>query len=179
MKKFMKNPWVVGIGTTVISSLLLTLINDWINKVDWLTTLKAVLRFIGNAIVTFLNFELKVWWLLVALALLFAALLIYVIILDTKQKNIPIPFLSYTTDSALGYTWEWEYRKTSDGRYTINNLHPVCSRCGMILKQGGMYGWEMKCLRCNTTHQWKDDYLSDAQMLIEDNIKKRFQQKTD
>ena len=177
MKKFLKNPWVLTIGSTVIGGVLLSFVMDWINKVDWLSTLKVVLRFIGNAIVAFLNFELKVWWLLVALALLFVALLIYIKILDTKQKNAPIPFLSYTKDSVLGYSWEWEYRKTSDGRYTINNLHPVCSRCGMILRQGHtVYGMEMKCLRCNTTNKWEDYYLTDAQMLLEDNIKKRYLQ---
>lgn len=111
MKKFIKNPWTLGIGTTVIGGVLLSFVMDWINKVDWLSTLKTVLKFIGNAIVDFLNFELKVWWMLVVLVLLFAALLIYVKILDTKQKDTPIPFLSYTKDSMLGLSWEWEYRK--------------------------------------------------------------------
>ena len=46
----------------------------------------------------------------------------------------------------------------------------------MRLKQGGMYGLEMECLRCNTTKKWEDHYLTDAQLLIEDNIKKRFLQ---
>ena len=176
MKKFIKNPWTLGIGTTVIGGVLLSFVMDWIKKVDWLSTLKAVLQFVGNAIVAFLNFDLKVWWVLVVLALLFAALLIYVKILDTKQKDTPIPFLSYTKDSMLGLAWEWEYSKTYDGKYTISNLHPVCSNCGMRLKQGGMYGLEMECLRCNTTKKWEDHYLTDAQLLIEDNIKKRFLQ---
>ena len=34
MKKFLKNPWVFTIGTTVIGGVLLTLVNDWIKKVD-------------------------------------------------------------------------------------------------------------------------------------------------
>ena len=78
MKKFIKNPWVLGIGTTVIGGVLLSFVMDWIKKVDWLSTLKTVLHFVGNAIAAFLNFELKVWWVLVVLALLFAALLFYV-----------------------------------------------------------------------------------------------------
>lgn len=176
MKKFLKNPWVFTIGTTVIGGVLLSFVMDWINEVDWLSTLKAVVNFIVNAIVTFLNFRLKVWWLLVALALLFAALVIYVKILDTKQKSNSIPFLSYTKDSVLGYTWEWEYRKTYDGNYTISNLHPVCSKCGMRLKQGGPYGLDMECIRCRTTKKWEDAYLIDAQMLIDDNIKKNYLQ---
>ena len=57
MKKFIKNPWILGIGTTVVGGVLLSFVMDWINKVDWLSTLKTVLKFIGNAIVAFLNFE--------------------------------------------------------------------------------------------------------------------------
>lgn len=175
MKKFMKNPWVLGIGTTVIGGLLLSFLLDWINGVDLLSTLKTTLQFIGNAIIAFFNFELKVWWVLLALALLFAALLIYAKFLDAKDKSNPIPFLSYTKDSALGYTWEWEYRKTYDGKYTITNLRPICSKCGMILKQNyTVYGKEMECLRCNTTKNWEDYYLADARMLIEDNIKNNY-----
>ena len=177
MKKFLKNPWVLAIGSTVIGGILLSFVMDWINKVDLLSTLKSALQFIGSGIVAFLNFELKVWWVLVAVALLFVALLIYSKILDTKQKNTPVPFLTYTKDSVLGYSWEWEYREMSDGKYTITNLHPICSTCGMILRQGHtMYGMEMKCLRCNTTNRWEDYYLTDAQMLIEDNIKKNYLQ---
>lgn len=172
MKKFLKNSWVFTIGTTVIGGVLLTLVNDWIKKVDWLSTLKTVIKSIVDAVIAFLNFEIKVWWLLIAIAILFALLVIYVKVLDAKEKSNPIPFLSYTTDSVLGYTWEWEYKKTYDGKYTIANLHPVCSKCGMILKQGGSYGQKMECLRCNTSHDWKEDYRTDAQMLIEDNIKK-------
>ena len=177
MKKFLKNPWVLAIGSTVIGGVLLSFVLDWIKGVNWLSTLKTVGNFIGNAIVAFLNFELKVWWVLVAIALLFVALIIYSKILDAKEKNNPIPFLSYSKDSALGYTWEWEYRKTYDGKNTITNLRPICSKCGMILRRGHtVYGMEMKCLRCNTTNRWEDYYLTDAQMLLEDNIKKHYLQ---
>ena len=177
MKKLLKNPWVLGIGTTVIGGVLLTLANDCIKKVDWLSTLKIVIGFITNAVIAFLNFEIKVWWLLVAIAILFVLLVIYVRILDAKEKSNPIPFLSYTTDFVLGYAWEWDYKQGYDGKYTMNNLHPVCSKCGMRLKQGGPYGLDMECLRCRTTQKWEDDYLIDAQMLIEDNIKKKYLQK--
>jgi len=176
MKKFIKNPWVLGIGTTVIGGIILSFVLDWIKGVDWLSTLKAVVKFIVDSIIAFLNFELKVWWVLVAIALIVVALIIIAKSLDAKEKSIPIPFLSYTKDFVLGYNWEWEYSKTYDRKYTISNLHPVCSKCGMLLKQSGMYGQEMKCLRCNTTKKWEDHYLTDAQLLIEDNIKKRFLQ---
>ena len=67
MKKFLKNPWVLAIGSTVIGGVLLSFVLDWIKGVDWLSTLKTVVNFIINAVVAFLNFELKVWWVLVAI----------------------------------------------------------------------------------------------------------------
>lgn len=35
MKKWAKNPWVLGIGTTVIGGILLSLLLDWIQGIDW------------------------------------------------------------------------------------------------------------------------------------------------
>lgn len=171
MRKRLKNPWILGIGTTVIGGVLLSFVLDWIKGVDWLSTLKTVINFIFKAFVTFVTFELKVWWVLIAIALIVVALVIVAKFHDTKPQ---LSFLSYTKDSVLGYTWEWEYKKTYDGKYTICNLHPVCSTCGMRLKQVGVYGDQMDCLRCNTSYEWDYSYLTDAQMLIEDNIKKKY-----
>lgn len=48
MKKWAKNPWVLGIGTTVI----------------------------GGVLLSFLNFEIKVWWLLIAIAIIVVGLFV-------------------------------------------------------------------------------------------------------
>jgi phage FluMu protein Com len=177
MKKFLKNPWVLGIGTTVIGGVLLTFVNDWIKGVDLLSTLNTVVDCIVKAIVAFLNFELKVWWVLAAIALIVIALIVISKVLNARETNQSIPFLNYTKDYVLDFSWEWEYKEISDGKYSITNLRPVCSHCGMMLRKGyTIYGSEMKCLRCNTTNKWEDYYLTDAQMLIEDNIKKNYLQ---
>ena len=76
MKRFIKNPWGLGIGTTVIGGVLLSFVLDMIKGVDWLSTLKTVVKFITDAIIAFLNFELKVWWVLVAIALIVLVLII-------------------------------------------------------------------------------------------------------
>ena len=56
MKKWAKNPWVLGIGTTVIGGIHLSLLLDWIQGIDWLSTFKNVMRFIFNGVVYLLNF---------------------------------------------------------------------------------------------------------------------------
>ena len=94
MKKILKNPWILGIGTTVIGGIALSFILDWIKGVDWSSTLKAVVNFIVNAIVSFLNFELKVWWILIAVALIVLALFFIAKYYDEKSKNEKPSFLS-------------------------------------------------------------------------------------
>ena len=137
MKKFFKNPWILGIGTTVIGGIALSFILDWIKGVDWLSTLKAVVNFIVNVIVTFLNFELKVWWILIAVALIILVLFFIAKYYDAKSQNEKPSFLSYTKDSVLGYTWEWEYSKGYDGKYSIKNLHLVLESFHILNKPGG------------------------------------------
>ena len=87
MKKILKNPWVLGIGTTVIGGILLSFVLDWINGVDWSSTLKTVITFISNTIIAFLTFELKVWWILIAIALIVVVLIIIAKVYDTKPKS--------------------------------------------------------------------------------------------
>ena len=74
MRRFLKSPWTIGIGTTVIGGVTLSIVLDAIKKVSILSTLKNILMFIWNCIISFLNFEIKLWWLLVAVGLLFVVL---------------------------------------------------------------------------------------------------------
>jgi hypothetical protein len=113
MKKWTKNPWVLGIGTTVIGGVLLSLALDWINGVDWLSTTSTVMRFILNAAIAFLNFKIKVWWLLIVIAVIVIALFIVAKISDVYSKDVTPTFLHYTKDNVLGFSWEWDYSKPS------------------------------------------------------------------
>lgn len=92
MKKWAKNPWVLGIGTTVIGGILLSLLLDWIQGIDWLSTFKNVMRFIFNGVVSFLNFEIKVWWLLIAIAIIVVGLFVVAKISGSQSNNIPPHF---------------------------------------------------------------------------------------
>lgn len=87
MKKFAKNPWVLGIGTTIIGGVLLSFLLDWIKGINWLSTLKSFFEVIVNALMAFLNFELKVWWVLVAIVFVIVAFFVIAKIYDAKSKN--------------------------------------------------------------------------------------------
>ena len=89
MKKWAKNPWVLGIGTTVIGGVLLSLLLDWIQGIDWLSTFKNIMRFIFNGVVSFRNFEIKVLWLLIAIAIIVVEVFVVAKRSGFQSNNIP------------------------------------------------------------------------------------------
>ena len=112
MKKFFKSPWTLGIGTTVIGGVILSIILDLIKQVSVLSTMKSVFVFIWNCIVAFLTFEIKVWWLLIAVIVVVAILCVVSKYNNAKEDNNQPSFLYYKQDYLLGYSWEWAWEKT-------------------------------------------------------------------
>lgn len=109
MKKFLYNPWTIGIGTTLLA-FFLPIVWDLIKGLEILTTTKEILSFLLNIVLAFLNFEIKAWWLLIAVAVLALALYIAAKIADVKAENQPA-FLRYTKDTIQGWCWEWNWQK--------------------------------------------------------------------
>lgn len=171
MKSFFKKPWVIAIVTTVVGTVLATCVIDLIRGVDWLSTFKVIASFFGKIVGSFLNFELKVWWVLAFLVVVIVGFIIFTKMYDTKPKSTAPSFLEYKKDFLLGYTWRWEYEKGYDGKYNIVQLRPVCSTCGMTLKEDV---WDVECLRCNNALPWDESKRRDARMLILDNIEKKY-----
>ncbi len=174
VKKFLKSPWTVGIGTGVISGIILTVICDLIKDISVLSTLQTILKFLWSCIVNILNFNIKVWWILIAIAVIFVALLIIAKIYDTKLENNSKSFLSYTSDYLVGYSWEWTWKKDWDGKYGVENLHPVCTKCKTPLVPTDAFRDKMKCLRCGDVMYHDQSKEKDALVLIYDNAKKKY-----
>ena len=150
MKRFFKSPWTLGIGTTVIGGVILSIVLDLIKQVSILSTMKSFFVSAGKFIVAFLNFEIKVWWLLIAIVVFVAILWIIKRCYTAKENNSQPSFLSYTQDYLLGYSWEWTWEKDWDGKYGVKNLHPVCSKCKTLLLPARNFYSQRKCPRCNT-----------------------------
>ena len=72
-----------------MGGVLLSLLLDWIQGIDWLSTFKNVIRFIFNGVVAFLNFEIKVLWLLIAIAIIVVGLFVVAKISGYQSNNIP------------------------------------------------------------------------------------------
>lgn len=74
MKKFLKSPWTISIASALLS-FLLTVIYDLIKGKQILSTVGSILAVIWNAVVTFLTFNLKVWWVIVGIVVILFVLL--------------------------------------------------------------------------------------------------------
>lgn len=104
VKNFLMNPWTVGVGTGLIV-LLVTIVVDWISNEKIFNTLSKAVVAVWKGILISLNFELKIWWILVGLAFIVLSVFILYRITATRQQKQPAPpFLDYTSDSILGYT---------------------------------------------------------------------------
>ena len=174
MKKILKNPWAIGVGTGLIAGVLSTFIVDLLKKVSLASTFKSVIKFIWKCIVSFLAFNIKVWWLLIAIGVLVFALWIISKYYDAKEENEQTSFLNYTQDSFSGKCWEWVWRKNRFGKYVIDNLHPICSNCKTPLVQDHAYSDDFKCPRCNKKAKIYSNDVTNATTLIYDNVKREY-----
>lgn len=129
-EKWYNHGWVIGIGTTLLS-ILGTLLIDFIKDYPFLDTLKKCVKFFWNTILSTLNFDIKLWWLLIT------SFLIYLIVRWRKSNSntlTPLDDLmrTYRVDT-FGRTntakWTWNYR--CEGlNITVIDVQPICPQCG-------------------------------------------------
>ncbi len=172
IKKFFKNPWTIGIGTAVFS-FLLTVFYDLIKQKPILSTIENIFKAIGNGIWSFLNFDLKIWWILIGVAIVILALWLYSKYLDTKKETPPL-FLEYTQDEILDLKWKWEWRKNYLGEYEAFNIHSICKKCDTPLVQEYRGVKYLKCLRCNEEYPTLYPNIDHVKMMIHDNVKRKY-----
>lgn len=175
IKQFFMNPWTIAIGSGLIVTLV-TIIIDFFKAEKIFSTIKKVLTTVWTVLFAVLNFEVKVWWLLVGILVLAFALWIWVKHLDLKQSvNSEPSFSEYTQDTILGYKWKWTWTKNSWGEYRIDHLHPICSQCDTPLVYNEIgYGGKYTCLRCNNGTNRPMPNYENVKMLISDNVRRKY-----
>lgn len=172
MKKLLKHPLIVGI-IPVILSFVLPVIYDTLKNSELLSTAKNILFFIKNCVSSFLQFNIKVWWIIVAVVIIIGILFILFNVDDAKNHDKSIPlWTQYKKDSINGWNWEWKWRRDSFGEYHIDDLHPVCSHCGSPLVYGDNFCDYLKCVRCNRRFQRGIPQTDHIKILIIDNVKR-------
>ena len=122
MKKFWASPWTIGIGTSFIG-FLFTVIYDLVKDKSIFSTIWSIIKWIWNLIISFLNFNIKVWWLLIGIAVLFLVLFLIAKYYDFKNENEnSAGFLKYTKDTIQGWSWDWNWQKDWSGKYDVEKI---------------------------------------------------------
>lgn len=174
LKKFLLNPWTIALGGALFS-FALSFLGDSIRGEKLFSTFVLVITWVWDVIFSFLTFELKAWWVLLGIVVIFFGLWIYFKILDAKQSTPQEPlFLSYTQDDILGYRFEWEWKKDYSGKYGADNIRPICTKCGtpLVREYHGMS--RFKCLRCDKQYQKSYPDEGHVKMMIHDNVRIKF-----
>lgn len=87
MKKLMKSAWGIGIGTTLLG-FALTVLYDLVKDKPVLSTIWNIIKAIWGLIITALNLELRLWWILLGIVVLILILLVIAKISDLKNTEI-------------------------------------------------------------------------------------------
>ena len=174
MGKFLKSPWTISIVSTILGSVL-TIIYDVFKGKKILSTLFNVLSSIWKLIINFFNFELKLWWVLLGVVLL---IFILWIIIKVKEFVEEPEFLKYTKDTIQGWDWEWTWRKNYEGKYVVDNLHPICEYCGTPLAAKHDYESSLYCVRCGYSRPGYGVFpdLNHIELYIVDTAKRKSEQ---
>jgi ribosomal protein S27AE len=171
-KHWIHSGWSIGIGTTMIS-LLLTMLYDYLKKEPIWTTIWRILKGISHFILAFLNYDLKVWWILISVILLSFFL---ILIKKFKRERILKPdFYNYKEDQFNRWKWKWEWSWDNNKKaWKIINLKAQCPKCATpMVEHPSIYGSAFDCPRCEYL---SNDGLSDQPYKIEqiifDNIER-------
>ncbi|MFR9546122.1 MAG: hypothetical protein SNJ29_11165 [Rikenellaceae bacterium] len=163
--KIWKDPvWSKVISTVILGSFAY-LCNLWSN--GWVL---LALKTAWSWIVAFLFFEIAIIWIICGFIGLILILFLYAKLTQKSPESATIPFLSYTADVFGGYKYRWSYFKGYSGKYEIENLHLICSKCETpMMNDWGGYS----CPRCqNRVDEDRLKNNNEIIVLITDNIRR-------
>ena len=148
---------------------------DIIKKERILSTVSIIIKTLCKTVLYCLNYNLKVWWVLVGLFLL--SLLVFLFLKNRKKEaNDTIPtFVDYSDDWIKGGHWRWRWEKNIYGKYSIMDLHPVCATCETPLVQDDR-SYYLICPRCGKRSNTDLPKLDHIELLIVDNVKRKYTQ---
>ena len=173
MKKFWKNPWTISIGTAIFA-FFLTVLSDLLQKKRILSTIGRILSVIWKAIFAFLNFDLKVWWILVGIASIFFVLWIIAKFDNKSNDNKEPDFLKYTEDHFRTWKWSWEWEFSDyQQKWHVSNLVAHCPKCDTPM-QHDQFEDVFQCPRCEYIFRYDShETSSQVEAVIIDNLNRK------
>ncbi|MBD5154246.1 MAG: hypothetical protein HDT15_04010 [Oscillibacter sp.] len=170
MKKVLNSQWTITIVGTVLG-FLLTVIYDLYKGNQLFTTVCVIFEALKSGVLSFLTFELQVWWILLGVFLIFA----FLIVIAKKGKSpqtIAPSFTTYTEDSFRFLKWSWSWSKI-EGKWCVTDLQPHCPRCDTpLLEDLGLDAYQ--CPRCGFKAKYTEhEEKCEVEAVIIDNVKRR------
>ena len=147
-KGILKSPWAISIGTAIFS-LLLTMGYDYSKQNPILTTVGSIIKWIWRVIVSVLNIDLKVWWIL--LGIVAFVFVLYLIDRFKHHETFKPDFYNYREGRFKKWKWTWSWNwNQSRSAWIINDLQAHCPNCDTpMIEQSSIYGLSYNCPRCD------------------------------
>jgi hypothetical protein len=170
-RSWLKSPWTISIGTALFS-LLLTMGYDYSKNKPILSTILQILKGIWNFIILFLNFNLKVWWLIAGIIVIIT--IIYLVISLKQKETFKPDFYNYREGKfkLWRWSWSWNYSRNS---WHISDLTAHCPNCDTpLINYTSIYGLVFDCPRCDFKAEGSQcDEPHKIEMIILDNIERK------
>jgi len=132
--KFKKNVWFVGIGCSIIASLLYSIGQNYLS-----------IPFLNKILGSSFQIEIKIWHIFLLILILFILRFIL-----NKIFSKSLEFLSFRDDIWRDINWKWEWKINKNKQYEISNLNMLCPNCkDGIFTVASMYSSEYNCVICN------------------------------
>lgn len=119
----------IAIITAVVGTVCLAIYEAAKENIEW-SSVPSVFAWAWTHIFLY---TLPVWQILLVLILGFSMLSMIVRLRakDIGSSSVNLPdWLEYTHDSFADLTWKWNWQKNISGRWSIQNLTPICGKCG-------------------------------------------------
>jgi len=175
----MKNKVVWVIIIPIVVSVIGAAIYDWIKDFPFLHTASNVGIWLYNCLLSFLNAELKVWWVLLGIIIIIGTIYFwgnYLLAKEDKEKKLrqdvlkvleEPPYIKYVSDRFNNLLWKWKWVYNEKKKiWEIDNLQPDCPNCHIPLmfdskiRQTGysknFSGY--RCLTCNHKTVYSENF---------------------
>lgn len=167
-----KSPWTRSI-VTALFSFLLPIGYDYYREKPMLSTICDIFNWLGSCIISILKFNIKVWWLVLFLLILF----LVIFLIDKINKSNEKPhFYSYVEDRLQLWKWSWRWKFSEyKGAWIIDKLQAHCPDCDTpMMKYSNSYRYWYECPRCSyiSNERESEDPIK-IEHIILDNINRK------
>lgn len=146
-----------------IMGIFATAVWDCLRDIPLFSTLIKISKWVW---INILNFTIPFWILI--LIVIFWKILKLTFFKRGTERNNSLEFLNYNEDDFDGLKWRWQWKKNSSGKYNVDNLTIVCSKCQTPMKFDAFSNCYI-CPRCNKRiRDFKSPY--DVESVIIDNL---------